>query len=113
MLICIKYQNKNTGGKYVYKNGLQHYCYCSCDTEPIIRKHVIVISDGGDGTTVSICKLCGAIITGFDTIDSIPSDYPHTENGSYILPSGVIVLVPEDEEAYLNGTLEFRTGEIM
>ncbi len=49
----------------------------------------------------------------FGTLDSIPSDYPHTENGSYILPNGIIVLVPEDEEAYLNGTLVFRTGEIM
>ena len=28
-------------------------------------------------------------------------------NGSYILPSGVIVLVDEDLDAYLNGTLVF------
>lgn len=28
-------------------------------------------------------------------------------NGSYILPSGIIVLVDEDLEAYLNGTLVF------
>ena len=41
------------------------------------------------------------------------NDNPHTENGSYILPNGIIVLAPEDEEAYLAGTLEFRTGEIM
>ena len=50
---------------------------------------------------------------GSGTLNGVYTDYPHTENGSYILPSGVIVLVPEDEEAYLNGTLEFRTGEIM
>ena len=30
-----------------------------------------------------------------------------TANGSYILPNGVIVLVDEDIEAYLNGTLVF------
>ena len=30
-----------------------------------------------------------------------------TLNGSYILPSGIIVLVEEDVEAYLNGTLVF------
>ena len=59
-----------------------------------------------------MCKYCGQLVD-FSVIDSIPTDYPHTENGSYILPSGIIVLVPEDEEAYLNGTLEFRTGEIM
>ena len=28
-------------------------------------------------------------------------------NGSYILPSGIIVLVDEDLDAYLNGTLVF------
>ena len=30
-----------------------------------------------------------------------------TENGSFILPDGVIVLVNEDIEAYFAGTLEF------
>ena len=30
-----------------------------------------------------------------------------TANGSYILPSGIIVLVDSDIEAYLNGTLVF------
>ena len=30
-----------------------------------------------------------------------------TENGSYILPNGVIVLVSEDIEAYFNGELIF------
>ena len=29
-------------------------------------------------------------------------------NGSYILASGVVVLVDADVEAYLNGTLEFN-----
>ena len=28
-------------------------------------------------------------------------------NGSYILPSGIVVLVDEDLDAYLNGTLVF------
>ena len=57
--------------------------------------------------------ICGELIFGTGTLDSIPSDYPHTENGSYILPNGIIVLVPEDEEAFFNGTLEFRIGEVM
>ena len=30
-----------------------------------------------------------------------------TLNGSYILPSGIIVLVDEDFDAYINGTLVF------
>ena len=35
------------------------------------------------------------------------SDLPHSENGSFILPDGIIVLADEDMEAYFNGTLEF------
>jgi hypothetical protein len=34
-------------------------------------------------------------------------ELPHSENGSFILPDGIIVLVDEDIEAYFNGTLEF------
>lgn len=41
----------------------------------------------------------------------MPSRMPHTENGSYILPNGVIVLVDEDIESYFNGTLEFYSDE--
>ncbi|MBR2926650.1 MAG: hypothetical protein IKC31_03635 [Clostridia bacterium] len=36
----------------------------------------------------------------------------HTANGSYILPNGVIVLVDEDIEAYLNGEPVFTLGEV-
>ena len=42
--------------------------------------------------------------------------YSYDSNGNKVkrkIINIVIVLVPEDEEAYLNGTLEFRTGEIM
>ena len=34
-----------------------------------------------------------------------------TANGSYILPSGIVVLVDEDIEAYLNGTLVFYDND--
>ena len=32
-----------------------------------------------------------------------------SDNGSYVLSNGVVVLVDEDVEAFLNGTLEFNT----
>ena len=38
---------------------------------------------------------------------SIMSITKYSVNGSYILPNGIIVLVEEDVEAYLNGTLVF------
>ena len=34
-------------------------------------------------------------------------NFKYSINGSYLLPSGIAVLVDEDMEAYLNGTLQF------
>ncbi|MBQ7828700.1 MAG: hypothetical protein IJ345_00305 [Clostridia bacterium] len=45
-------------------------------------------------------------------LNSVITDLPHTENGSYILPNGIIVLVEEDIEAYMDGSLVFYSGEI-
>ena len=85
-----------------------HISYCACG-DYVYQPHVV---SGTAGELGSPCIYCRQLVD-FGVLNSIPTDYPHTENGSYILPSGIIVLVPEDEEAYLNGTLEFRTGEIM
>ena len=90
-----------------YSSG-QHKAYCECG-DIVYQPHVASANTGVLGST---CKYCGELLM-FSVLDSISSNYPHTENGSYILPNGIIVLVPEDEEAYLNGTLEFRTGEVM
>ena len=40
------------------------------------------------------------------------NELPHSQNGSYILPSGIIILVDEDVDAYMDGTLIFYSGEI-
>ena len=45
------------------------------------------------------------------TLNSITVNLPHTDNGSFILPSGITVLVDADMEAYYEGTLEFYVGE--
>ena len=101
----------HTYGRYFTPNNkLFHNSHCDCG-QPITQRHVISPNDVGQ--TNQWCKYCGELLVGSGTLNGVYTDYPHTENGSYILPSGVIVLVPEDEEAYLNGTLEFRTGEIM
>ena len=101
----------HTYGRYFTPNNkLFHNSHCDCG-QPITQRHVISPNDVGQ--TNQWCKYCGELLIGSGTLNGVYTDYPHTENGSYILPSGVIVLVPEDEEAYLNGTLEFRTGEIM
>ena len=101
----------HTYGRYFTPNNkLFHNSHCDCG-QPITQRHVISPNDVGQ--TNQWCKYCGELLIGSGTLNGVYTDYPHTENGSYILPSGIIVLVPEDEEAYLNGTLEFRTGEIM
>ena len=101
----------HTYGRYFTPNNkLFHNSHCDCG-QPITQRHVISPNDVGQ--TNQWCKYCGELLVGSGTLNGVYTDYPHTENGSYILPSGIIVLVPEDEEAYLNGTLEFRTGEIM
>lgn len=54
------------------------------------------------------CIECGAWVDVFDNhFPSIMSITKYSVNGSYILPNGIIVLVEEDVEAYLNGTLVF------
>ncbi len=45
--------------------------------------------------------------TGGNMIMSNPTSFLYTENGSFILPNGIIVLVETDIESYINGTLEF------
>jgi len=44
-------------------------------------------------------------------LNSIVADLPHTQNGNYILPNGTVVLVEEDIEAYMSGSLIFSNGE--
>ena len=91
-------------------NNVYFYSYDASGN--VIKHKLINVVPETAGALGSPCIYCRQIVD-FGVLNSIPTDYPHTENGSYILPSGIIVLVPEDEEAYLNGTLKFRTGEIM
>ena len=97
---------------YVAMNDFQHYCYCICG-ERTTAMHVISQVGAGAPGSSRVCLICGRVMGSGGTLNGVYTDLPHTENGSYILPNGIIVLVPEDEEAFFNGTLEFRTGEVM
>ena len=58
------------------------------------------------------CRLCGAMIILDDGFGQIIHNVQKiTPNGSYVLLSGIIVLVDEDVEAYENGTLVFYDKE--
>lgn len=91
---------------HIPNNTSSHRAYCECGkewTEP----HVIESGSYTGVNKYAICLCCRALVTVGMTIHPTTSDLLRTENGSYILPNGVIVLVREDIEAYFAGTLEF------
>lgn len=92
--------------RYEKINEYSHRAYCECGkewTEP----HVIESGSYTGVNKYAICLGCRALVTVGMTIHPTTSDLLRTENGSFILPNGVIVLVREDIEAYFAGTLEF------
>ncbi len=96
-------------GSDIYHNGV-----CGGCGHFTPSKHIVTATAGKFAT----CLICGATVRvgngtispsggNGETVTSI-SDIGGryiTDNGSYILPSGVIVLVKEDVEAYLKGEL--------
>lgn len=97
--------------KCVYKDLLSHQYYCACGAVGSTEQHYI-IGSVPDGTKTAPCEGCGHLIPVLngDHI-GIMSISQVSVNGSYILPSGIVVLVDEDVEAYLAGTLQFHHPE--
>ncbi len=86
-----------------------HIEQCLCGTIGTeTEAHVVVAPPSTDVTKVR-CLSCGAWVTISGGIIPTPSLSLEkvTLNGSYIRPDGIIVLVEEDVEAYLAGTLVF------
>lgn len=97
--------------RYAWQSDLRHKCYCECG-EYSTGAHVVPEGAFSDTVEYAICLLCrGRVSMGVLNSVSI-NELPHTLNGSYILSNGTIVLVDEDIDAYMNGTLVFRSGEI-
>ena len=97
---------------WIYNNNISHIEVCDCGTiGTAIQPHAISPNDRYKDR--ANCIGCGAIInlTGGGGITIVPGPSNNntqvTINGSYILPSGIIILVDEDIEDYLNGTLVF------
>ena len=91
---------------YIWRNNTQHISTCSCG-ETRIEGHAV--SSGGimPGLQYAFCLLCGGRASVGFVGQNSTTPYPSTENGSYILPNGVVVLVDADIEAYINGLLTF------
>ena len=97
-------------GRYVYHDNHSHIRYCTCgDYET--EGHYVNKEDVG--IKLVRCLGCRAML---DLSDDVASDLMSvitqvSANGSYILPSGIVVLVDEDIQAYLDGTLVFYRPE--
>ena len=92
---------------WVFINETTHMSRCECGARGITTaSHVFTLPDKIAGRM--ICRGCGYTkYSGGDGGFIIMSNTKVSVNGSYILPDGNIVLVDEDVEAYLNGTLVF------
>ena len=99
--------HEHTYSDWVSISETRHKECCECGvTGTTTGAHVTKASSIVNGK--SYCIYCGYLVTlteGF--IPIIHNVQKVSINGSYILPNGIIVLVDEDVEAYLNGTLVF------
>ena len=97
----------HTYGPNLYYNNGSHIKRCSCGAS-VIEGHYIKRSDIIDGR-YAICIGCLRKLDLLEDTANIEM-FPITQvtiNGSYVLPSGIVVLVDEDIQAYLDGTLVF------
>ena len=98
---------------------LKHIVSCGCNEIQTSRPHSFTVSDIGDGGAYNTCIDCNALIpanTGPGIVGPLSNDiWQVTDNGSYKLTNGIIILVEEDIQAYKEGTLVFKdaNSEIM
>ena len=102
--LCGEPHTHDYSDHYARETSRAHRSYCACGAS-MLSAHVVSGSSGG-ALGIKLCIFCGEIVTAGQSIMST-THLPHTENGSYIMPNGIIVLMDEDVEAYINGTLEF------
>ena len=104
----------HTNVRYITYDNTYHYTGCACGHISSKQQHIVTPT----GPRYGICMACNNEVpigngtispwgNGDASVDGI-SDFEGqilTENGSYMLPSGVIVLALADVEAYLKGEL--------
>ena len=90
---------------YIWKNYTQHTASCLCG-DMHDEVHVVPAGSFQNGQLYATCLLCGGQATMGIVIQG-NNVFPMSINGSYILHNGVVVLVDEDFEDYMNGTLVF------
>lgn len=111
MSFYINYEVHEHEYTYLANGSTGHTATCSCG-ETYTQAHAV--RTGESTSRYANCIQCGYLVDlttdfviGMMSVDELL----YSENGSYILKNGVIVLVDEDIEAYLNGTLTFNKEE--
>lgn len=93
---------------WIYYNNFVHKKTCICGYS-ITESHYVRRSDIVDGRYANCLSCLRRLDLNVDHAGIIMSNVVKVSaNGSYILASGVVVLVDADVEAYLNGTLVFN-----
>ena len=97
---------------YSLYSATQHKCTCTCG-KIVYERHSITEADYTDGDNIAICIQCRKIINLDDGMFPVlpTSITKYSINGSYILPNGIVVLVEEDIQSYINNTLIFYEEE--
>lgn len=106
--ISIIMKHTHAYDEWTYYTNTTHIESCCCGlTGTATAVHSIKASEVVNNK--ANCLGCGYMLDlRYDMAVSTPDSAAKVSvNGSYILPSGIIVLVDEDVEAYLNGTLVF------
>ncbi len=94
---------------YEWVSYTMHSAECCCGAKAT-QGHAVSSNAFTGGKRYAPCLICGGLAErGFIQLNALSVKVQYvTDNGSYILPNGVIVLVDKDIELYLNGTLEFH-----
>lgn len=101
----------NYTARYFAYNQLKHRSFCSCG-EYVLSPHVLLQED-----RYRCCLCLARLNTSFNMMMSNPILI--SENGSYVLSNGIVILDDRDLQDYLDGTLEFvqyndnNQGEIL
>lgn len=96
--------------KWTYSSTSDHSGTCTICSMILTESHYISHADATDGDNYATCLGCNRRLDlrkDIAIVEPGSTNLKVTLNGSYILPSGIVVLVPEDMEAYLNHTLIF------
>lgn len=99
------YESHTYDQTHTWVNNTQHRSSCICGEESL-QGHAVTSDAFNSGAQTAICLLCG----GSASVGFIQNNnkVKISDNGSYILSNGLVVLENVDVEAYLNDTLVFR-----